>query len=247
MYTNFTRHHSGKRKHSIDRITIHCFVGQVTAKQGVDYFATTTRLCSSNYVVGYDGSIGMSVAEENRSWCSSSASNDNRAITIEVASESKEPYAVTDKAYKALLDLCYDICKRRGKDTVLWFGDKKKSLNYTPKSNEIVLTVHRWFEDKSCPGTYLYSKHSEIAKTLTERLHGTVIEQPIDTQTFLVRVKIADLYIRKGAGTSFPTAGFIPKGVYTIVEKRKGSDGYTWGKLKSGIGWIALDYVEVLS
>lgn len=113
-YTRITNNKTSPRNHAIDTITIHCIVGQWTAKQGCDYFATTDRECSANYVVGKDGSIGLSVDEKDRSWCSSNRDNDNRAITIEVASDTKHPYAVTDEAYEALIKLIADICKRNG-------------------------------------------------------------------------------------------------------------------------------------
>ena len=109
-YTKLSPNRTSPRNHKIDTITIHCIVGQWTAKQGCDYFATTDRQCSANYVVGKDGSIGLSVEEKDRSWCSSNAANDNRAITIEVASDTSHPYAVTDKAYEALIKLVADIC-----------------------------------------------------------------------------------------------------------------------------------------
>lgn len=170
-YTRITSAKSTQSSKTINRISIHCFVGQVTAKQGVDYFATSGREASSNYVVGYDGSIGLSVDEKDRSWCTSSSDNDKQAITIEVACETSNPYTVTAKAYAALLDLVTDICKRNGKTKCIWFGDKTKSLNYTPAANEVVLTVHRWFDNKACPGAYLYGKHPEIAATVTSRLN----------------------------------------------------------------------------
>ena len=110
--------------------------------------------------MGYDGSIGLCVDEGDRSWCSSSSANDNRAVTIETASETVHPYKVTDKAYSALIDLVTDICKRNGKTKILWFGDKNKTLAYTPKANEMVMTVHRWFANKACPGDYLYRSGS---------------------------------------------------------------------------------------
>ena len=56
----------------------------------------------------------MYCEEKDRSWCTSSGANDNRAITIEVASDAKEPYAVNDTAYAALIKLVADICKRNG-------------------------------------------------------------------------------------------------------------------------------------
>lgn len=167
-YTRLSTKHSGQRNHAIDTITIHCFVGQVTAKRGCDYFAETDRDCSANYVVGYDGTIGLCVEEKNRSWCSSSSSNDHRAITIEVASETEAPYAVTDKAYAALIDLVTDICQRNNIKELKWKADKSL-IGQVDKQN---MTVHRWFANKSCPGEYLYDRHSQIAAEVNKRLNS---------------------------------------------------------------------------
>lgn len=177
-YTRISPKKSSPRNHTIDTITIHCIVGQWTAKQGCDYFATTDRDCSANYVVGKDGSIGLSVEEKDRSWCSSSSSNDNRAITIEVASDTSHPYAVTDKAYAALLNLVTDICERNGIKKLLWKGDKSL-IGQIDKQN---MTVHRWFANKACPGDYLYNKHSEIAAEVNKRL-GAATETPSTNET----------------------------------------------------------------
>lgn len=171
-YTKISPNKTSPRNHAIDTITIHCIVGQWTAKQGCDYFATTGRECSANYVVGKDGSIGLSVEEKDRSWCSSSASNDNRAVTIEVASDTTHPYAVTDKAYAALLDLVTDICRRNGIKKLLWKGDKSL-IGQVVKQN---MTVHRWFANKACPGDYLYSRHSAIAAEVNKRLGASSAE-----------------------------------------------------------------------
>ena len=86
-YTRFSPNHSGKRNHSIDRITPHCVVGQLSVESLGSVFAPTSRQASSNYGIGYDGRIALYVDESNRSWCSSSASNDNRAVKIECASD----------------------------------------------------------------------------------------------------------------------------------------------------------------
>lgn len=169
-YTNISPNKNSPRNHGIDRVTIHCFVGQVTAKSGCDAFKPSSKKASCNYVVGYDGSIGLCVDEKDRSWCSSSSANDNRAITIETASDNYDPYAVTDKAYSALIDLVTDICKRNGKTKIIWFGDKDTTLSYKPAPNEMVMTVHRWFANKSCPGQYLYERHGEIAAEVNRRL-----------------------------------------------------------------------------
>ena len=143
-YTRISPNRSSPRKNAIDRISIHCVVGQCSIQSLGSIFAPSSRQASSNYGIGYDGRVGMYVEEKDRSWCTSSAANDNRAVTIEVASDTTDPYAVTEAAYAGLLNLVTDICKRNGKNKVVWFGDKNTTLNYTPKSNEMVLTVHRW-------------------------------------------------------------------------------------------------------
>lgn len=63
---------------------------------------------------------------------------------------------------------------------------------------------------------------------------------------YIVRVTATDLYIRRGAGTNYGTNGFIKPGVYTIVEEQDGQGATKWGKLKSGAGWISLDFVQKL-
>lgn len=165
-YTRISPHKTSPRNHKIDTITIHCIVGQWTAKQGCDYFATTGRDCSCNYVVGKDGSIGLCVEEKDRSWCSSNKANDHRAITIEVASDTKHPYKVTSEAYKALIKLLVDICERNGIKELKWQGDKNL-IGQVDKQN---MTVHRWFASKSCPGDYLYNLHGQIADEVNKQL-----------------------------------------------------------------------------
>lgn len=173
-HTNISPNKTKNRKYPITRISIHCVVGQCTVERLGEIFAPTSRQASSNYGIGKDGRVGMYVEECDRSWCTSSSDNDNRAITIEVASDTEHPYAVTDAAYATLLDLCTDICERSGKKKLLWFADKEKTLAYKPADDEMVLTVHRWFANKACPGEYLYSRHGEIAAEVTKRLSGAV-------------------------------------------------------------------------
>ena len=255
-YTRITKNKTSPRNHAIDTITIHCIVGQWTAKQGCDYFATTDRQCSANYVVGKDGSIGLSVDEKDRSWCSSNGTNDNRAITIEVASDTTHPYAVTAKAYAALLDLVTDICKRNGIKKLVWSTNKNDRVNHRNGCN---MTVHRDFANKACPGEYLYSRHGEIAAEVNRRLQGAsngggVVVTPPTTEKptggttgatvtpYHVRVKITNLNIRKGPGTNYGATSYIQPGIYTIVAESTGKGAAKWGKLKSGAGWISLDY-----
>lgn len=166
-YTRISPNKNSPRNHKIDTITIHCVVGQCTAETLGNIFAPTSRQASSNYVVGTDGKIGMYVEEKDRSWCSSNAANDNRAVTIEVASDTKHPYAVNDRAFAALLDLVTDICKRNGIKKLVWSTKKADRVNHKNGCN---MTVHRDYANKSCPGDYLYNRHGEIAAEVNRRL-----------------------------------------------------------------------------
>ena len=303
-YTKLSPNHSGQRTHSIDRITPHCVVGQLTAESICGCFTSPSREASCNYGIGKDGKISLCVEEKNRSWCSSSNANDQRAVTIECASEKTHPYAMNDAVYQSLIRLCVDICKRNGKKKLLWLGDKNKTLNYSPKSDEMVITVHRWFANKSCPGDWLYSRLGDLASKVTAALGGSASgsagsvlyrvrkswpdaksqkgaykilenakkcadENPgykvfdasgnavyipgnlapsIADVPFRVKVSISDLNIRRGPGTDYAKIGkYTGKGVFTIVEVTPGkgsTDG--WGRLKSGAGWISLDYCQRL-
>ena len=248
VYKRLSPNHSGKRTHSIDRITPHCVVGQCTAEGLGSWFAQVSTQASSNYGIDKDGRVGLYVEEKNRSWCSSSNANDQRAVTIECASDTKEPYTMNSKVYATLVKLCVDICKRNGKKKLIWFGDKAKTLNYTPKSDEMILTVHRWFANKSCPGNWLYSRLDKLATEVTKQLGGkTTTSTTSKTKVpFLVRVDVDDLNIRKGAGTNYARTGkYTGKGVFTITEVKSGKGSTAgWGKLKSGAGWISLDYAK---
>ena len=194
-YTNLSPNHSGQRTHSIDRITPHCVVGQLTAESICGCFTSTAVQASCNYGIGKDGKIALCVEEKNRSWCSSSNANDQRAVTIECASDKTHPYAMNDAVYQSLIRLCVDICKRNGKKKLLWLGDKNKTLNYSPKSDEMVLTVHRWFANKSCPGDWLYGRLGDLAAKVTAQLG----EMAADSGGTLYRVQTGALSKKSNA------------------------------------------------
>ena len=168
-YTKLSPNHSGKRKHAIDTISIHCMAGHLSVERCGELFQNKERQASSNYGIGSDGRIGLYVDEANRSWCTSSASNDNRAVTIEVANTvAKDPWPVSDAAYKSLIDLLVDICQRNGIPRLLWKGDK----SLIGKVDQQNMTVHRWFAAKACPGDWLYSRHGQIAAEVNKRLEA---------------------------------------------------------------------------
>lgn len=147
VYSKMSPNNSGTRTHVIDTVSVHCVVGQCAIETLGSLFASSSRAASSNYGIGYDGRIGMFVPESKRSWCTSSKSNDQRAITIEVASDTYSPYRVRDAAYKALIELLADICRRnKNVSTLRWQGNKAL-IGQTSKQN---MSVHRWFANKAC-------------------------------------------------------------------------------------------------
>lgn len=195
-YTLISPNKNSPRNHAIDTITIHCFVGQVTAQRGCEVFQPTSKQASCNYVVGLDGGIGLCVDEKDRSWCSSSAVNDHRAITIEVASDTSEPYAVTPAAYAALINLCADICKRNGIQKLVWSTDKNTRMNHLNGCN---MTVHRDYAAKSCPGTYLYERMGDIASRVNALLNTPASPAPEPESDTIYRVQVGAFKVKANA------------------------------------------------
>ena len=173
-FTNISPNRTSPRNRRIDTITPHCVVGQASAEAIGRCFTSPGRKASCNYGIGVDGRIILVVDEKDRSWCSSNSANDHRAVTIECASDKTAPYAMNSKVYDKLIDLCADICRRNGKKRLLWLGSKEKTLAYTPKSDEMLLTAHRWFANKSCPGDWLYSRYGDLADRVNILLNSNI-------------------------------------------------------------------------
>lgn len=159
-----------KRTHIIDTITPHCYVGQCTAKQGVDYFKNNGKENSVNYVIGFNGAIGCSVPEEYRAWTSSSKSNDMRAITIELACEKTKPYQMNDAVIDSLINLMVDICQRNGMKQLVYSTSSSDRKNHKNGAN---ITLHKDFANTSCPGEFLIGELPRIVRIVNDRLKAS--------------------------------------------------------------------------
>lgn len=166
-FTCISPNRTSPRNHKIDTITIHCYVGQASVGGMGDWFKRKSAACSANYGIGRDGRVGLFVEEKDRSWCSSSRTNDNRAVTIECACEPTPPYAVKPEVYATLIKLVTDLCKRNGIEKLIWSNDKNTRVNHLNGCN---MTVHRDFAAKECPGEYLYSRMPQIANEVNALL-----------------------------------------------------------------------------
>lgn len=203
-YTKLSPCNSGQRTHAIDRITPHVIVGQLSVETIGACFDHASVQASCNYGIGTDGRVMLCVPQNQRSWCSSNSSNDQRAVTIQCASDKTHPYAVNSNVYNRLIDLCVDICKRNGKNVLLWLGgkgstaaDKAACEGYAPKSNEMILTAHRFYANKACPGDFLYARLGAIATEVTKRLGGQVA--PVEEIKYKVRLTWDNEKSQKGA------------------------------------------------
>ena len=245
-HVNLSPNNSGKRTHCIDRITPHCVVGQWSVETLGNIFKPTARQASSNYGIGFDGRVGMYVDEGNRSWCSSSNANDQRAVTIECASDKTAPYAMKDVVYQSLIKLCVDICKRNGKTKLLWLGDKDKSLNYEPKSNEMVITVHRWFSNTACPGDWLYARLGDLAKKVTAQLGGSTNTSTKPTKKSIDTIAQEVINGKWGNGEErkfkLEKAGYNYSEVQSTVNNKLSGNGTT--PTKKSVDEIAKEVIQ---
>ena len=234
-YTKLSPHHSGLRNHTIDTISIHCMAGNLSVETCGNIFMN--KKASSNYGIGSDGRIALYVEEKNRSWCTSSSSNDNRAVTIEVANDGGAPdWHVSDKAMAALIQLCADICKRNNIKELKWEGNKNL-IGQVDKQN---MTVHRWFAAKACPGDYLYNKHGYIATEVNKILGSAYVSsisespQPV-IPTNSTEFKEGDI-IKLKANATYYNGVKIPSFIFksTLYYRGKNKNGIIISTKKTG-------------
>lgn len=159
---DFGTRNSNPRNQKVCRITIHHMAGNLGAVECAKMHMNTAT-SSANYYIGTDGTICAGVSEDRRAWTSGSRENDHSAITIEVANNSGAPnWTVSDKAYKACIALCADICQRYGIKPH-YNGEKTGTL-----------TIHRMFQNTDCCGSYLIGKHEDgsIERDIIEKMGG---------------------------------------------------------------------------
>ena len=198
-YTKLSPYCTKPRRGKIRGISIHTMAGPGSVEGCGEVFQTTRA--SSHYGIGPDGRIGQYVLEEDRAWCCSHPV-DHEVVTIEVSSIQKyqEPYQCTDAAYRSLIALCVDICRRNGIRQLVWKEGKKFCPAYTGNWGACNLVPHRYTTDKgkSCPGDYLFGKYGEIAAVVNRRLAGEeeaimdakkVLESLTDAQAYQLMTK----------------------------------------------------------
>ena len=170
-YTSISPNRNAPRNREVSKITIHHTAGIVSVETLGSIFAPVSRQASSNYGIGNDGRVGMYVEEKDRAWTSSSAANDNQAVTLEVSNdETGGDWSVGTAAYNALIKLCVDICRRNA-------GIKQKNgksglyFDGTPDGS---LTIHSMFAATACPGPFLLGRVRQICNEVNNHLNNNI-------------------------------------------------------------------------
>ena len=204
------------------RIVVHNTANDASAKNEMAYMISNNNEVSFHYAVD-DKEVVQGIPENRNAWHSGDGGNgkgNREGIAIEIC-YSKSGGEKFTKAEENAVDLIVDILKRYG-----WGVDK--------------VTKHQDYSKKYCPHRTLDLGWDRFIGMIEDKL------SPKNTfNAYKVRVTASCLNIRKGAGTNYGKNGAITdKGVYTIVDEADGKGATKWGKLKSGAGWISLDYCK---
>jgi hypothetical protein len=204
-YIKISPNSTNPRRSKIKKITIHHMAGNLSVEACGNVFSPASRQASANYGIGSDGRVGLYVEEKNRAWTSSSAENDNQAVTIEVANDVVGGnWHVSDKALAKLIDLCVDICERNGIEKLVFTGDAKGNL-----------TMHKYFANTTCPGAYLESKFPYISKEVNERLKNPLksdLKILVDNKV----INSPDYWLKTA-----PTVKYLPELIHNMAVKFK--------------------------
>jgi hypothetical protein len=193
-----TSNYTKNRDYKISEITIHHMAAKLTAKKCGQIFQAKGRQASTHYGIGSDGQIGQYVDEKDAAWANANRKSNHRAVTIEVANSTiGGQWKVSDKSLELTIKLVADIAKRNG------IKELKAGKN---------LTWHSMYVATTCPGPYLKSKMTYIAKEANKILKET------DT-IYRVRKSWSNSKSQLGAFTSLSNAK-------KLAQKNKGYKVY---------------------
>ena len=219
---------SDQNRLDIDTIVIHHNGGLSDEGARSTWYVSTGHGTSAHYQVTPDKIWGC-VGEESVAYHAGNYEVNQRSIGIEHLNNRGEPdWTIAEETYRNSARLIADIRNR-----------------YNLPINRETIHPHQEFTATDCPGGIDIDRLIQMVLELSGDIDNEeqVKQFSESDQVFLVRVVNDDLYLRTGPGVDYPDDGFCPLGTFTIIQVEE-ADGYTWGLLKSGRGWIALDYTE---
>ena len=268
---NFRHHNTSVRNCKPEYIVVHYTASTGDASAQISYFNSSGATgASADFFVGWDGRIYQyNMDIKNRySWAVGGGKQSSyggsfynkclnrNQISIEMCCKSRTgKYVGANNSAWYFTDATVDATVQLVKMLMQTYGI----------SSDHVIR-HYDVNGKYCPGIIGWNKpsgteakwndfknriksESTAATSAAEEYKSE--KQPAETSQkaqevpYLVKVSISTLRIRKGPGTDFASTGYIKPGIYTIVEERSGNGSKAgWGRLKSGAGWISLDYTR---
>lgn len=226
--SNYTK---GRGGHAIDGMAVHYTATSASAHNNLVYFSRAGAQASAHLFVDKDGAIRQSVKLEDTAWAVGNFAENQRTVSVEVVSAGED---FTDAQISALAEI---------------YAYLRSTYGITR------LIRHYDVTGKRCPAPYVdASKWAALKARIMggatsggSGSNGASATQGGSTG-YTVKVTTDALNIRKGPGTDHDITGCIrDRGVYTIVAESSGQGASKWGKLKSGAGWISLDYASRLS
>ncbi len=231
---NVTKCSNRRSNKSVKYTVIHYTGTNASAKNNCIYFGGGNRNASADYFIDTDGTIYKFNGDcaNYYSWhCGDGHGKhgikNSNSIGIEVVSAGKEYAEAQKKSLKALVQAIMD--------------------DYGVKAENVVR--HYDASRKNCPAPYCGStqkdkKWAALKKLITAKSSST--SKPNSKfEPYKVKITASTLNIRKGPGTNYDISGKAKKnGVYTIIGEASGKGATKWLELKSGKGYISLDYVK---
>lgn len=247
--TKLSPNRTSPRTQRVSRLTPHCMAGNMTIESAASWFARESTRASSQYGIGSDGRMATFVRETDRSWCTSSAYNDHRAITVEIANDGGGPqWHMSDAAVNKFIDLAVDVAKAYGYKRVGYYGSLDKSIE---KADELLITLHCWYANKACPGPYLISLLPSLVLEMNSRLAGTAPKLFVSgsTQRPVLKLGAKGEYVRQaqlrlnvhGAKPSLTADGSFGPGTEQAVRIFQISRQLTVDGMIGPATWACLD------
>lgn len=223
------------------------------------------QVCVHGFIDGNTGTVYQALPWNHRGWHAGGAAN-NTHIGVEMCEPACIKYTSGATFTCSDLTTAKAVAKRTYEAAVELFAYLCKQYNLDPMKDGVIIS-HKEGCARGVASNHGDPEHlwnqlgtgytmNGFRKAVQAAMNGSGVVTTPSTENattggtgatvtpYLVRVTISDLYIRKGPGTNYGKNGFIKPGVYTIVAESTGTGATKWGKLKSGAGWISLDYAK---
>lgn len=223
------------------------------------------RACVHGFIDANTGDVYQTLPWNRRGWhCASGkkGSGNNTHIGVEMCEPACIKYTGGATFTCSNLAVAKACAERTYNSAVELFAMLCKQYNFDPMKDGVILShkegcargiasnhgdpEHLWTQLGM--GYTMNTFRAAVKAAMGGVTVPTTPSKPTDTAgtsvKYLVKITATDLNIRAGAGTNYPSKGFIKPGVYTIIEEKDGKGATKWGRLKSKVGWVSIDFVK---